>query len=335
MKRATPKSGPKTRRSVVRDGPNGRPEHTGMNTEGAMAPSSAESVGDAAALLQRLSELRERCGQSTAQVPETPTPTAATAPSPQRRQQLSLNVNSETGALTQVQQGKAMTGKAVDVLHRTTLDAVTYAGLANGCDEVLLESSVQYLYEYLAQMSPRSPVERMLAVQMLWQHARLAELIRKASAIADPHRRRAVDAAIDSGLNVARRQAMAWAQLRSPRTVQYFGGNQVNVADQQVVANGFTGLEAGGGSANAANEQGCRDRTGRDDGRGRAVLPPGQAVQALVGGAGIPSILGHGEPALDHVHRPADPRGEGPGVEERPEARPSSGGRPGLAAHDP
>lgn len=210
---------------------------------------------------------------------------------------------------------------AVDLLHRLSLDGAAYVKLAAGIGSQVRESAVDYMQEYMAQMAPRTPAERMLAAQMLWQHARIAGLIDRSGKIHDPRMLGHINNAIDSAMNVARRQAVAWAQVRSPRSVQYIEGQQVNVASQQVVVNGVTPVRTPGGPQNVANEQGSP-----------APLLPQAAiaapqVPAIGGGIENAASLGAGGAAVDGVHGAPHAQGQSPGIQKRAAARPALRGR--------
>jgi len=134
---------------------------------------------------------------------------------------------------------------------RSAADFDTYRQLMNGyipTDKPDLPEgtmiSGEFVSDYLAELAPRNPTERMLAVQMLWQHARIGGLMRMAarpSNVADPKILTGISRAIDDALNTSRRQAAAWAEIRSPRPVHVVRAGQMNVAHQQVVQNGPSG----------------------------------------------------------------------------------------------
>jgi hypothetical protein len=76
--------------------------------------------------------------------------------------------NERTGEFERERPKDAPPISAIDLQHRLLIDGATYSNLATWCDPTLRETSVDYLGSYLAQMAPRNPTERMLAVQMLW-----------------------------------------------------------------------------------------------------------------------------------------------------------------------
>jgi hypothetical protein len=109
-------------------------------------------------------------------------------------------------------QGAALT----DLLHRMLLDASPYRSLheARGAELGRLTAE-DFVDLHLEQMAPRDPVERMLAIQMLWQHARIGRLIIQfESPCTDPQQLKGISAAIEAAMNTMRRQADAWRQLR-------------------------------------------------------------------------------------------------------------------------
>jgi len=111
------------------------------------------------------------------------------------------------------------------------------------------ETAHDYVDCYLAEMKPADPVQRMLAVQMLWQHTRINQLIRLASGEREVELLRGLNTAIDQAMNTSRRMALAWEEVRNPRPSQHIRGDQVNVAEQQVVAGSVVVGAAGEGEA--------------------------------------------------------------------------------------
>jgi hypothetical protein len=209
--------------------------------------------------------------------------------------------------------------EAVDAAYKITLDGypMLYLLAARADSEQLKESGVlretrTYMDQYIAELNPANSVERMLAVQMLWQHARIGMLIGLAS---DPENlvrlgtTKALQAAIDQALNTSRRQTLAWQQLKAPRSAQFIRGEQVNFAEQQVVANrpGEGGTQSRSDSPPArestapvpANEQGLDDDTQRTP----AALPAQYPGSDILAGIGKP------REAVGVQHRPEDVRG--------------------------
>jgi hypothetical protein len=94
----------------------------------------------------------------------------------------------------------------------------------------------------------------MLAMQMLWQHVRISQLSDMVSRESRVECFKGLSAALDSAVNTYRRLALAWKELRNPRPMQVFQGQQVNVAERQFVA---------GGSASGADDPEERTRSPR------------------------------------------------------------------------
>lgn len=135
------------------------------------------------------------------------------------------------------------------------LEASTYSQLlaANGA-EAAASTAYDFLEQHLERLSPKDPIERMLAIQLLWQHTRIASLCVRETRTADPKLAAALRAAIEQAMNTFRRQAKALRDLQSPRAMNLIQGRQVNVGDGQIVAN--TQVHAAGKSA---NKLGCRN----------------------------------------------------------------------------
>ncbi len=124
----------------------------------------------------------------------------------------------------------------VQLVHRQAIDADTY-GCALPPQGVAKGTAGEFLDGFIAELEPRSPIERMLAVQMAWQHGRIACLVRIAGREGDLDRLHRLNLGIDAAMNTFRRQATAWQQLRAPRQAQFLASRQVNIANQQVVNN--------------------------------------------------------------------------------------------------
>jgi len=151
----------------------------------------------------------------------------------------------------------------VDMLHRATVDARPYFAMI--VDANFRGTAIEYVEQYIAEMQPRNPAERMLAVQMLWQHARISRLVYLMAAESRCDVLKEMNAAIDAAMSVYRKQALTWQELRTPRPVQIIRGHQVNMADKQLIAQ-----STGAGAArqlptdsreverqNVSNKQGC------------------------------------------------------------------------------
>ena len=122
------------------------------------------------------------------------------------------------------------------LVHRQAIDVDTY-GCALPPQGVAKGTAGEFLDGFIAELEPRSPIERMLAVQMAWQHGRIACLVRIAGREGDLDRLHRLNLGIDAAMNTFRRQATAWQQLRAPRQTQFLTSRQVNIANQQVVNN--------------------------------------------------------------------------------------------------
>lgn len=121
--------------------------------------------------------------------------------------------------------------------HQLRSDSLPYMTmlLQDGQEETV-ETSTEYIEAYLKEMAPRNPVERMLAMQMLWQHVRIGKMTR---IVSNPNNGdlevfSSLNATLETAMNTYRRQALAYQQLRDP--VQPIKATQLNVAKQQVVA---------------------------------------------------------------------------------------------------
>jgi hypothetical protein len=89
--------------------------------------------------------------------------------------------------------------------------------------------------EYLQRFEPRDPVEEMMIAQMLWAHARVANLMRRAKAQKEIKWAELLYEATDRASNLVRRQMLALAEYRRPRRRTFTAIRQANIAGQQVV----------------------------------------------------------------------------------------------------
>ena len=124
----------------------------------------------------------------------------------------------------------------VDLVHRQVIDMETY-GWAVPPNATAQGTAREFLDGLVKEIAPRNPIERMLAVQMAWQHGRIACLVRTAGREDDPKGLHRLNLGIEAAMNTFRRQATAWQQLRAPRRAQFIAGHQVNMANQQIVNN--------------------------------------------------------------------------------------------------
>lgn len=155
-----------------------------------------------------------------------------------------LRVDSSTGKVwIEPPADTNIPASAIRNLHELELDAIPYYRqiVARGpCGEE--HYADRYVEQYLAEMVPSNPAERMLAVQMLWQHARIGHLVRVVSRQTGLDSIKVLNDAIDSAVNTQRRLTMAWNGLKNPRPTQFVKAGQVNMAGQQVVSNGPMGV---------------------------------------------------------------------------------------------
>lgn len=246
---------------------------------------------------------------------------AASGATPNSGPHWNFAMDPHTGEPRMLRAADALPLEQVNLLHRLLLGGSPYAEIAARVSGQLPTTAMEYMEEHLARMAPQNPAEQVLATQILVQHARVAWLVKRSCHATDPDLRCRLDRAVDSAMNMSRRQVLAWQQLRSPRPVQYIAGQQVNVAGQQVVANGVSPPTLRTGERNAANEQGCPNADGRASTEALTGIPP------LGGGPCLATGGGSGEQALEPLDRAANAGGEGSGGEERAAPRPASGGK--------
>ncbi|MCC6679208.1 MAG: hypothetical protein IT436_18940 [Phycisphaerales bacterium] len=187
--------------------------------------------------------------------------------------------------------------------HGVLLDALPYTeqlravGMDQGADDAL-----DYIDDYLAEVQPRNPVERMLAVQMLWLHKRLGQLATQTAKITRADHLRGLYAASDAGLASFRKHALAFQQLREPRPVQFIKAGQANFADKQVVNNTIppaSGPESVP-SSKVENEVGLEDAP-----YSPPPLPP------VIPGSDVLAGLRAPREAVGEIHRASDAVGQG------------------------
>ena len=123
----------------------------------------------------------------------------------------------------------------VDLAHRQVLEMETY-GWAVPPNTAAKGTAREFLDGLVKEIAPRNPIERMLAVQMAWQHGRIACLVRTAGRADDPKRVHRLNLGVEAAMNTFRRQATAWQQLRAPRRAQFLAANPVNLATQPLLA---------------------------------------------------------------------------------------------------
>lgn len=190
------------------------------------------------------------------------------------------------------------------------------------------QTGVEFVEGYLREMAPRNEAERMLAIQMLWQHAKVNRLMRLPLQT-DLAAMAAVERAIVEAVGLSRRLAETWAKIRDPRPTTFVRADQMNVAEQQVVAQSRDGSpkkpepptapgRPGAGSdfpGDSSNEQGFTREN---------VTPP---VPALEEGAGFPAPLGPPKRTVEEIYRAADAGRQAALGGKRGEARDAPPGR--------
>lgn len=184
------------------------------------------------------------------------------------------------------------------VLHDLGLGSDTYARmLQRRGSEIMATTAHDFVDQFVEEMHPRNPVERMLVVQLLWQHVRIGRLVELADRCAhEPDLAAAYGEALERAMGTFRRHAQALDALRFPRPIQFFQDSQVNVAQQQVVTNG------------GANEKG---------------LPVPQAALPAQRRRSIELATGDRPHATVGAHdRPDNAGGQGPLIAECSKARP-------------
>ncbi len=160
-------------------------------------------------------------------------------------------------------QGAAVTS----FLHTLGLDAGTYTRLLEARGTGAAETTAfDFVEQYLEQMQPRNPLERMLAIQSLWQHIRVSSLCLREARCSDAKEAAAIRTAIEQAMNTFRRQVQAVRDLQTPRPVNLIRGGQVNVGNDQVITNNV--LNARGPLANELGWTDGRQETVSADARG-------------------------------------------------------------------
>jgi hypothetical protein len=160
----------------------------------------------------------------------------------------------------------------------------------------------QFIEAICESVQPRDVIEKMLVVQMVWTHARLARL----SSIAHDQEHRenvqVVHDACDKAANTFRRQMLTLAEYRRPAQPSSFVAiRQANLANQQVVQNAE---EPNFQNGITSNEQGSP-----------AALPPvPNGVEVSAGNSGD-------KQAVASKHRAKDGSRKGTIQAERNEAR--------------
>ncbi len=179
-------------------------------------------------------------------------PPAQDAPSPPQSLTRESHTTWAAGRVRHPSATSGDEGRFADLLHRCSTDTGTYVRLLRGIRTAVKEldqTSHTVIERYLDDMAPRDQVERMLAMQMLWQHLRIARLCQEWSMDELSHRGAVLSAAISDGMELAQRQAKTWRRIRSeslasPQASVAIG--QVNIASQRLVyAPSLTGPNPG------------------------------------------------------------------------------------------
>ncbi|MGD1277547.1 MAG: hypothetical protein ABR964_10020 [Tepidisphaeraceae bacterium] len=88
---------------------------------------------------------------------------------------------------------------------------------------------------FLKQVGPRDPLEQVLAEQILWMHATMANLSHFAAMQKRGRWFKVYHAARDRLSNACRKHIMALAEYRRPRRSSFTAVHQANIAQQQIV----------------------------------------------------------------------------------------------------
>lgn len=187
-------------------------------------------------------------------------------------------------------QGAAVTS----FLHTLGLDAGTYSRLLEARGSGAAETTAfDFVEQYLEQIQPRDQLERMLAIQSLWQHIRVSSLCLREAHCTDAKEASAIRTAIEQAMNTFRRQVQALRDLQTPRPVNLIRGGQINVGNEQVINNNVLNTQTP-----PANELGWTD--GRQE-----------TVSADARGTCEPEGVRSKCRALDPVDGPQNAGGEG------------------------
>ena len=154
----------------------------------------------------------------------------------------------------------------VRVLHDLGLSSDTYVRmLGRRGAELLATTGHDFVDQFVEQMQPRNPVERMLALQTLWQHLRIGRIIEQADrCVNEPELAKAYGAVLENAMNTFRRHVQALDALRSPKPLQFIRGSQVNVGQQQIVSNGHGVTQSNASRVECANEEGLPAPDGQE-----------------------------------------------------------------------
>ena len=175
--------------------------------------------------------------------------------------------SSKVGKLkTEKELRKFLVNALVDHSIQNETTGIHFASLGEGR---LSPDARSFVERFLEEMAPRNPVEQMLAMQMLWQHLRIARLTREACLEIDPESLKPFNDALESAMRTSVRQANAWQSIREPQAVNLINGQQINVGQQQIIGS-VSDDRRPSEDQNGANEQGLLDGQQRS---AQAALP--------------------------------------------------------------
>jgi len=185
--------------------------------------------------------------------------------------------------------------KLSQIDHHATLLVSMYrhqlSALTGGADN-MVDSSTDYVIDFIKGISPRDSVEQLLASQMLLTHMRVLHLNNLAQQQTLVKTVQVLNEAADRAANTFRRQVLSLAEYRRPpRQSNFTAIGQANIANQQVVQNGKTENQK------TTNEQG----SGSGDGQNTSAQLP-----LVSGGTGIPPIQRKEEQAMAEKQRTED-----------------------------
>lgn len=179
----------------------------------------------------------------------------------------------------------------VELMQDILVDGTTYELLLSRMGEdQAAEYSLDAIEHFVQRMEPESPAEKLLASQMLLQHAHIILLLRRLHTGADARDVGSISGAINAAMDVFRRQTEAWNRIRRPQvTVQAI---QANMAYQQLIGTG--------GPTNDVER--ATGKSSRNE--------PAPTLSAESRGIGVPSSVDPRDQALAGEHWTANRKGE-------------------------
>jgi len=127
-------------------------------------------------------------------------------------------------ALTRALEGDATPAREregarfTEFFHGIGRDAGTYAKLLQGeRSDVPFLTAHQYVDQFLEELGVDGPLDRMLAMQLLYQHVRVQNLCLREFTATDPKQASATRSALDQAMNTFRRQTQALRDLQAKR----------------------------------------------------------------------------------------------------------------------